>query len=79
MSDPQLVQLAVVEQAPAIPAPPTQDELPYDDGIPMESPRHKRQMELLTKKLHERWHNCPNCGCSKDYSRVFLNLKVKGR
>ncbi len=53
MSDPQLVQLAVVEQAPAIPVPPTQDELPYDDGIPMESPRHKRQMELLIDPLGE--------------------------
>jgi len=27
--------------------PPTQAELPYDDGIPMESQRHKTQMELL--------------------------------
>ncbi|MBR8827135.1 MAG: Uma2 family endonuclease [Gomphosphaeria aponina SAG 52.96 = DSM 107014] len=26
---------------------PTQAELPYDDGIPMESQRHKTQMELL--------------------------------
>ena len=28
-------------------APPTQAELPYDDGVPMESQRHKMQMELL--------------------------------
>ncbi|MBW4693547.1 MAG: Uma2 family endonuclease [Lyngbya sp. HA4199-MV5] len=34
-----------------IPIPPTQDELPYDDGIPMESPRHKLQMELLIDPL----------------------------
>jgi len=27
--------------------PPSQAELPYDDGIPMESQRHKVQMELL--------------------------------
>ncbi len=27
--------------------PPTQDELPYDDGVPMESWRHKCQMDLL--------------------------------
>lgn len=33
-------QLAV-EQAPEILLPPTQDELPYDDGIPIETPRHK--------------------------------------
>ena len=26
--------------------PPTQDELPYDDGVPMETERHRLQMEL---------------------------------
>jgi Uma2 family endonuclease len=34
-----------------IPFPPTQDELPYDDGIPMESSRHKLQMQLLIDPL----------------------------
>ncbi|MBW4641854.1 MAG: Uma2 family endonuclease [Goleter apudmare HA4340-LM2] len=32
---------------PEIQLPPSQAELPYDDGIPMESPRHKAQMDLL--------------------------------
>ncbi|MDG4555388.1 MAG: Uma2 family endonuclease [Candidatus Competibacter sp.] len=27
--------------------PPTQDELPYDDGVPMETQRHQFQMDLL--------------------------------
>lgn len=31
--------------------PPTQAELPYDDGIPMESQRHKLQMDLLIDAL----------------------------
>ncbi|MBD2447784.1 Uma2 family endonuclease [Nostoc sp. FACHB-152] len=31
--------------------PPTQAELPYDDGIPMESARHKAQMDLLIDAL----------------------------
>jgi Uma2 family endonuclease len=31
--------------------PPTQDELPYDDGETMESERHKLQMELLIDSL----------------------------
>jgi len=31
--------------------PPTQAELPYDDGIPMESQRHKVQMDLLIDTL----------------------------
>ena len=31
--------------------PPTQDELPYDDGEPMKSQRHKLQMDLLIDAL----------------------------
>jgi Uma2 family endonuclease len=30
---------------------PTQDDLPYDDGIPMETPRHASQMHLLIEAL----------------------------
>ena len=37
--------------APYVTLPPTQAELPYDDGIPMESPRHKAQMDLLIDSL----------------------------
>jgi Uma2 family endonuclease len=37
--------------APDIQLPPTQAELPYDDGIPMESARHKVQMDLLIDAL----------------------------
>ena len=31
--------------------PPTQNELPYSDGEPMESQRHQQQMELLIDAL----------------------------
>jgi Uma2 family endonuclease len=37
--------------APDIQLPPTQAELPYDDGISMESARHKAQMDLLIDAL----------------------------
>ncbi|HEY9833731.1 MAG TPA: Uma2 family endonuclease [Stenomitos sp.] len=37
--------------APFVELPPTQAELPYDDGEPMESPRHKAQMDLLIDAL----------------------------
>ena len=37
--------------APDIQLPPTEAELPYDDGIPMESARHKAQMDLLIDAL----------------------------
>ena len=35
--------------------PPTQDELPYDDGMPMESERHVLQMQLLMETLRLWW------------------------
>lgn len=34
-----------------IPLPPTQDELPCDDGEPMETGRHRQQMQLLIETL----------------------------
>ncbi|WP_364305553.1 hypothetical protein [Moorena sp. SIO4A5] len=37
---------------PNTPVPPTQYELPCDDGIPMETERHKLQMELLIDPLY---------------------------
>ena len=35
--------------------PPTEDELPYDDGMPMESHRHVLQMQLLMDPLRLFW------------------------
>src|SRR5512135_2997268 len=37
--------------APDVALPPTQDELPCDDGVPMETSRHKQQMDLLIYSL----------------------------
>jgi Uma2 family endonuclease len=37
--------------ASEIQLPPTQAELPYDDGVPIESARHKAQMDLLIDAL----------------------------
>ncbi len=42
------------ERLPFPPRLPTEDELPCDDGIPMETPRHRLQMELLIHTL-EPW------------------------
>jgi Uma2 family endonuclease len=40
-----------------IPMPPTEDDLPYEDGIPMESQRHQLQMELLKETLDAHWRD----------------------
>lgn len=51
MSETTLISLAPVD----VVLPPTQDELPYDDGIPMESERHVLQMQLLMETLRLYW------------------------
>jgi Uma2 family endonuclease len=40
-----------LDDTPELKLPPTQDQLPSDDGIPMETARHKWQMELLVNPL----------------------------
>ena len=40
---------------PGLTRPPTADELPYDDGEPMESDKHRRQMTLLLETLDLAW------------------------
>lgn len=51
MSDTLIEPIATLD----VVLPPTQDELPYDDGIPMESERHVLQMHLLMETLRLRW------------------------
>jgi Uma2 family endonuclease len=45
-----LIDEVEIDPAPP-PCPPTQDELPCEDDIPMESERHQLQMELLLEPL----------------------------
>lgn len=45
---------ALAEQIPPLSRLPTEDELPCDDGVPMETPRHRLQLEILTRAL-EPW------------------------
>ena len=42
-------------QALGIEWPPTEDELPYDDGMPMETQRHALQLQLLQDPLRLYW------------------------
>lgn len=46
------VSMSATTQFSWIPTPlPGQDELPYDDGEPMETPKHRQQMNLLIESL----------------------------
>ncbi len=36
-------------------APPGEDELPFEDGVPMETPKHRKQMNVLIEALEFAW------------------------
>jgi Uma2 family endonuclease len=59
--------------APYVTLPPTQAELPYDDGIPMESQRHKMQMELLIDVV-ETWLEQREDGYASGNMFVYFSL-----
>ncbi len=40
---------------PGVTIPPRGEDLPYDDGEPMESERHREQMNLLIDSLRDAW------------------------
>src|SRR5438128_1454051 len=46
---------AVTLLPPGVEMPPTEDELPYDDGMPMDTQRHVLQMLLLIEALGNYW------------------------
>ncbi|MCK5522308.1 MAG: Uma2 family endonuclease [Thiomargarita sp.] len=48
---PEIIYRSERQQIQAVSRLPTQDELPCDDGVPMETERHRLQMELLINSL----------------------------
>ncbi|HLP92186.1 MAG TPA: Uma2 family endonuclease [Nostocaceae cyanobacterium] len=64
---------------PEIELPPTQAELPCDDGIPMETQRHKYQMDLLIETLQP-WLNQRSDGYVGGNMFVYYSLaQVKNK
>ncbi|MBE9142101.1 Uma2 family endonuclease [Planktothrix mougeotii] len=55
-------------------SPPTQDELPYSDGVPMESQRHVQQMTLLILTLQP-WLNARTDGYAGGNMFVYFSLE----
>ena len=55
---------------------PTEDDLPYDDGEPMETPQHRDQMNLLIESLKAYWKS------DKKYyigGNMFLHFDLSGK
>lgn len=60
----------------SIEALPTEDDLPYDDGEPMETERHLKQMIVLIESLEENWSN------RKDFyvgGNMFLHYELESK
>lgn len=55
---------------------PTEDDLPYDDGAPMETQRHRDQMNILIDSLKDYWKD------SRDYyvgGNMFLHFDLSNK
>jgi Uma2 family endonuclease len=57
--------------------PPGEDELPYDDGEPMDSERHRKQMNLLTGTLELAWQDRDDFYVGGNMTVYFSELQVK--
>jgi Uma2 family endonuclease len=69
-------EAALIEPvAPCIFVPPTQDELPCDDGMPMETERHKLQMDLLIYPLKPWINRQPEGGYVGGNMFVYFSLE----
>jgi Uma2 family endonuclease len=60
-----------------IPCPPGEDELPYDDGEPMERGRHRRQMALLIESLGAHWSDRDDVAVEGNMALYFSELQAK--
>ncbi|MGH9843741.1 MAG: Uma2 family endonuclease [Blastocatellia bacterium] len=58
---------------------PTQHELPYDDGEPMESDRHVLQMVLLIETLRRHWEKRETGYCAGNMFVYFSPEQLKNR
>ena len=61
--------------APEMALPPTQNELPCDDGIPMESERHKLQTDLLIYSLKPWLNQRPEGGYVGGNMFIYFSLE----
>ncbi|WP_438000061.1 Uma2 family endonuclease [Sorangium sp. So ce185] len=57
-------------------APPGEDELPHDDGEPMESDRHRKQMLLLIESLDLFWKDRDDVYVSGNMAIYFSELQT---
>ncbi|MFO1428700.1 MAG: Uma2 family endonuclease [Candidatus Competibacteraceae bacterium] len=67
--------MAAVLRDHGVTLPPTQDELPYDDGMPLETERHRLQIELLIDTLGPWLAQRPHGGYAGGNMFVYFSLQ----
>lgn len=58
-------------------APPGEDELPWEDGVPMESPKHRKQMNVLIEALELAWADRDDFFVGGNMFLYFSELQTK--
>lgn len=66
-----------IDKSTYVSAPPGQDELPYDDGAPMETARHRAQMSLLIDSLAAAWSDRRDFFVGGNMFVYFSELQIK--
>jgi Uma2 family endonuclease len=66
-----------IDKSTYVSAPPGQDELPYDDGAPMETARHRAQMSLLIDSLAAAWSDRRDFFVGGNMFVYFSELQTK--
>ncbi len=65
---------------PGVPElPPTMAELPWEDDTPMDSPRHRQQMNLLCETLRLHFHDRPDIYIGADMGVYYSTLQARTR
>src|SRR5512139_457473 len=62
---------------PAFPLPPRDEDLIFDDGEPLESARHRQQMEILIRALDWAWRDRDDYYVGGNMAVYFSETQVK--
>jgi len=57
--------------------PPRGEDLPYDDGMPMETSRHRAQMDLLANTLDDEWADRDDVAVEGNMALYFSETQAK--
>jgi Uma2 family endonuclease len=68
--------MAIDPSAPV--PPPGQDQLPAEDGEPMDTPRHRAQMQVLIDSLEDAWAERNDFYVGGNMFVYFSELQIKG-